>query len=231
MGDRVVGLEGEPPIGIGGDAGELVVHGHENLPRLLTAGVGESLHDQLFEFGHAFALPDLVGKADQHIVEAHAGFGPRRMGSREPGEFLTDTTLDQKPVSVLLMGRPRPGQFFRVNDLADVVGRRPEQHRLTVDLHPAVVRCDSVDQLAGHIMDRPQVRSKPGRSAQTLQQDLDPLRQRPKSQPAAISQGSPKHYRGHGNNSNARTDGPTVHTNPTGENPPLSRTTQKWTPN
>ncbi|WP_062992152.1 hypothetical protein [Nocardia anaemiae] len=94
-------MEGEPLIGIGGDAGELVVDGHENLPRLLTLGSGESLHDQLFEFGHAFALPDLVGKADQQIAEAHVGFGPRRMGSREPGEFLADTTLDQKLVRPL----------------------------------------------------------------------------------------------------------------------------------
>jgi hypothetical protein len=65
----------------------------------------------------------------------------------------------------------RAGQLLDVNDLADVVGGRTEQHGVPVERKP--VR-EPVGQLPGDVVHGPQVRGQSGRGVEPEQQLLGP---------------------------------------------------------
>lgn len=80
----------------------------------------------------------------------------------------------------LLVRRAGAGQLGDVHGLADVVRGRSEENGRAVHVEARTVPLQPVDQVARHIVNRPQVGGRPRRRAEGLEEFRHRGRERPK---------------------------------------------------
>jgi hypothetical protein len=85
----MVCLECEPVIRAGGQPTENVIEFDECLPRLTPGGLGYPVQHQLFQVGDPLTLPDLVGDADEQVVDVDVGPLPAGVRAGEPCEVVS----------------------------------------------------------------------------------------------------------------------------------------------
>src|SRR5437764_549916 len=97
--DRVTCLVGQPVVGVGGQAVEDVIELRERLPRFDTARCSQVGGDEVFQVGYPFGFPDLVGKADQMVIDRGVRVGPAGVGPGETGQPYRYAVGDEKAVA------------------------------------------------------------------------------------------------------------------------------------
>jgi hypothetical protein len=112
------------------------------------------------------------------------------VGRGEAGPFRGDATGEQEPATRFLVRRTGSGQLSDVNDLADIVRGGTEQHRAPVIAQSEIAAVSPPCDLAGDIVDEPQVSGQPRRSPQFLQQIHNRARQQPQRRDRFIPQRS-----------------------------------------
>jgi len=120
-------------VGELGETLEDLVEAHEYLPGRQSRDAGDTSYDQLLEVLLTAALPDLVGKGDEQVLERRIVRVPACVGSSEASLPRGSAAREQQRVTIALVLTPRPDQLVRVQRLADVVRRRPEGYRATVE--------------------------------------------------------------------------------------------------
>ena len=98
----------------------------------------------------AGALPEFVRERDEQLLELDVHLGPPGVREAAPRDAGVYTVLDQEPLAVWLVLRPRTVQLPRVEDLAGVVDgdAEPDEAHVNRDAHAPEVRNDRLRGLA-----------------------------------------------------------------------------------
>jgi hypothetical protein len=119
-------LEGQALVCVAGEIIEDFVEAEERLPPLLACCCGDLVDEEVFQVGYALTFPDLVGQADEQVVDGPVRGLPGAVGAGEADESVGYVVGEQQGVAGWLVCRSGTGQFRGMGDFADVVGGRAD---------------------------------------------------------------------------------------------------------